>query len=57
MPKRGWDVVEAASRSREGVEPVVLQALFSMPKPEAADGRTYAGISLSNGDVRGVRPQ
>jgi peptidyl-prolyl cis-trans isomerase D len=53
--KQGWDVVEAASRSQEGVEPVVLQALFRMPKPEAADKPTFAGISLSNGDYVIIR--
>ncbi|MDX5372526.1 MAG: SurA N-terminal domain-containing protein [Pseudomonadaceae bacterium] len=44
-----WKVVEAATRSQEGVEPVVLQALFRMAKPE--DGKpSYAGVTLSNGD-------
>ncbi|WP_373388511.1 SurA N-terminal domain-containing protein [Pseudomonas alcaligenes] len=44
-----WKVVEAATRSQEGVEPVVLQALFRMAKP--ADGKpSYAGVALNNGD-------
>jgi len=44
-----WKVVEAATRSQEGVEPVVLQALFRMAKP--ADGKpSYAGVTLNNGD-------
>ena len=42
-------MVEAATRSQEGVEPVVLQALFRMAKP--ADGKpSYAGVTLNNGD-------
>jgi len=53
--KQGWNVVEAATRSQEGVEPVVLQALFRMPKPEATDKPTFAGISLSNGDFVIIR--
>ena len=52
---QGWNVVEAATRSQEGVEPVVLQALFRMPKPEATDKPTFAGISLSNGDFVIIR--
>ncbi|WP_445938758.1 SurA N-terminal domain-containing protein [Pseudomonas sp.] len=53
--KQGWNVVEAATRSQEGIEPVVLQALFLMPKPEAVDKPTFAGISLSNGDFVIIR--
>ena len=53
--KQGWNVVEAATRSQEGIEPVVLQALFRMPKPEATDKPTFAGISLSNGDFVIIR--
>ncbi|MCU1716334.1 SurA N-terminal domain-containing protein [Pseudomonas sp. 5P_3.1_Bac2] len=45
-----WKVVEAATRSQEGVEPVILQALFRMAKPEAANKPTFTGISLANGD-------
>lgn len=44
-----WKVVEAATRSQEGVEPEVLQALFRMAKPE--DGKSsFAGVMLNNGD-------
>ena len=44
-----WLKTEAASRSQEGVDPLVLQALFRMAKP--ADGKpSYAGVSLNNGD-------
>ncbi|MNZ63525.1 Peptidyl-prolyl cis-trans isomerase D [compost metagenome] len=45
-----WQVSEAATRSAEGVNPQVLQALFRMPKPAAADKPSFAGLSLGNGD-------
>lgn len=46
---KDWTVVEAATRSQEGVEPEVLQALFRMAKPE--DGKSsFAGLTLNNGD-------
>lgn len=48
--ERDWKVVEAANRSQEGVEPVVLQALFRMPKPSADGKPTFSGVSLNNGD-------
>ncbi|MEX6504371.1 SurA N-terminal domain-containing protein [Pseudomonas zhanjiangensis] len=50
-----WNVVEAATRSQEGVEPVVLQTLFRMPKPADKGQPTFAGLSLSNGDYVVVR--
>ena len=44
-----WTKIEAANRSQEGVDPLVLQALFRMTKP--AEGKpSYAGVSLNNGD-------
>lgn len=47
---KDWNVVQAATRSQEGVEPEVLQQLFRMAKP-AEDGKpTYAGVNLKNGD-------
>ncbi len=48
--ERQWQVVEAATRNQEGVQPAVLQAVFRMPKPVAKDQPTYAGMSLANGD-------
>lgn len=45
-----WQVSEAVTRSAEGVNPQVLQALFRMPKPAAADKPSFAGLSLGNGD-------
>ncbi|SDG30608.1 peptidyl-prolyl cis-trans isomerase D [Pseudomonas benzenivorans] len=53
--KQTWQVVEAATRSQEGVEPVVLQTLFRMPKPSENGQPTFAGISLSSGDFVVVR--
>ncbi|HBX53831.1 MAG TPA: peptidylprolyl isomerase [Pseudomonas sp.] len=52
---QAWQVVEAATRSQEGLEPAVLQALFRMPKPTATDKPNFAGLSLANGDFVIVR--
>lgn len=46
-----WQVVEAATRSQEGVDPAVLQALFRMPKPAGSDKPSFATVSLANGDL------
>ncbi|SIR82884.1 peptidyl-prolyl cis-trans isomerase D [Aquipseudomonas alcaligenes] len=46
---KDWKVVEAATRSQEGVEPEVLQALFRMAKPEEGKS-SFAGVTLNNGD-------
>lgn len=48
--ERSWQVYEAATRSLEGIEPQVLQALFRMPKPEPAQQPQFAGVALGNGD-------
>ena len=53
--KQAWQVVEAATRSQEGIEPAVLQALFRIPKPVAADKPNFAAVSLANGDLVLVR--
>ena len=47
---QSWQVVEAATRSQDDVDPAVLQAVFRMAKPEVADKPTFAGVTLSNGD-------
>ncbi|NLU13359.1 MAG: peptidylprolyl isomerase [Gammaproteobacteria bacterium] len=49
-----WQVVEAATRDQENVDPEVLQALFKMPKPEA-NAAEFAGLNLSNGDYVIIR--
>lgn len=48
-PSQNWQVIEAATRDQEGVDPKVLQALFKMPKP-SAESAEFAGVSLGNGD-------
>ncbi|MBT8766649.1 SurA N-terminal domain-containing protein [Metapseudomonas boanensis] len=52
---QAWKVVEAATRSQEGVEPVLLQALFRMPKPAAADKPEFTGVALGNGNYVLIR--
>ncbi|MCO6057411.1 SurA N-terminal domain-containing protein [Pseudomonas sp. MOB-449] len=52
---QSWQVVEAATRSQEGVDPVLLQALFRMPKPAAADKPEFTGVKLNNGDYVVIR--
>jgi peptidyl-prolyl cis-trans isomerase D len=52
---RSWKVVEAATRSQEGVEPAVLQELFRMSKPSDAGKATFAGVTLQSGDYVIVR--
>lgn len=49
-----WQVVEAATRGQENIDPEVLQALFKMPKPETGAAK-FAGLNLSNGDYVVVR--
>ena len=50
-----WQVTEAAKRNQENVQPQVLQALFRMPRPAAADKPSFAGLSLGNGDYLVIR--
>lgn len=52
---QSWQVVEAATRSQEGVEPILLQAVFRMPKPAAADKPEFTGVKLGNGDYVVIR--
>jgi peptidyl-prolyl cis-trans isomerase D len=52
---QAWQPVEAATRSQEGVEPSVLQAVFRMPKPGDAGKPTFAGVGLGNGDFVVIR--
>ncbi|UVE19478.1 SurA N-terminal domain-containing protein [Pseudomonas sp. LS44] len=47
---KNWQLVEAATRSQEGIDPLILQALFRMPKPETADKPSFTGVTLANGD-------
>ncbi|QEY63854.1 peptidylprolyl isomerase [Metapseudomonas lalkuanensis] len=52
---QSWQVVEAATRSQEGVDPVLLQALFRMAKPAAADKPEFTGVKLNDGDYVVIR--
>jgi peptidyl-prolyl cis-trans isomerase D len=52
---QSWNVVEAASRSQEGVDPQVLQALFRMPKPEGKDKPVYGSLTAADGSFVIVR--
>ncbi|MFS2123155.1 SurA N-terminal domain-containing protein [Pseudomonas sp. Pseusp97] len=45
-----WKVVEAAARGQEGVDPVVLQSVFRMARPQGADKPGLGGVALQNGD-------
>ncbi|MDD1507377.1 SurA N-terminal domain-containing protein [Pseudomonas sp. CNPSo 3701] len=49
-----WQVVEAATRNQDGVDPAVLQALFRMPKP-TGEKSEFSGIALTNGDYAVIR--
>lgn len=46
---KGWVAVEAAPRVQEGIDPVILQAVFRLPKPNQ-DQPTYGRVILKNGD-------
>jgi peptidyl-prolyl cis-trans isomerase D len=50
-----WQVTEAATRNQENVEPKVLQTLFRMPRPQAADKPSFAGLALDSGDYLVLR--
>ncbi|AZD49432.1 SurA N-terminal domain-containing protein [Pseudomonas chlororaphis] len=48
---QNWKVSEAVTRGQEGVEPIVLQALFRMAKPAAKDKPTFSSVTLPNGSL------
>ncbi|MFJ2687076.1 SurA N-terminal domain-containing protein [Pseudomonas sp. NPDC087342] len=52
---QNWKVAAAATRSQEGVDPTVLQALFRMPKPAAKDKPTFSSVTLADGSLVIVR--
>ncbi|MNG09938.1 periplasmic folding chaperone [compost metagenome] len=39
------------SRSQEGIDPVELQAVFRMSKPEAKDKPVYTSVTLADGSL------
>lgn len=52
---QSWKVTEAATRTQEGLDPTVLQALFRMPKPAAKDKPTFSSVTLPDGSLMIVR--
>ena len=52
---QAWKVTAAATRSQEAIDPVVLQALFRMPKPAAKDKPTFTTVTLADGSLVIVR--
>ncbi|MEG0966047.1 MAG: peptidylprolyl isomerase, partial [Pseudomonas sp.] len=52
---QSWRVQEAVSRSQEGIDPVELQAVFRMSKPEAKDKPVYSSVVLNDGSLVVVR--
>ena len=48
---QGWKVQEAVSRNQEGIDPVELQAVFRMAKPEAKDKPVYTSVALNDGSL------
>jgi peptidyl-prolyl cis-trans isomerase D len=52
---REWKVLEAVTRSQDGVEPTVLQTLFRMPKPEGKDKPEFASVTAADGSYVIVR--
>ncbi len=52
---QGWKTQEAATRSQEGVDPAVLQAVFRMTKPQGKDKPVYDSVALSDGSYVVVR--
>ncbi|MDD1013437.1 SurA N-terminal domain-containing protein [Pseudomonas rubra] len=48
---QAWKVQEAVSRSQEGIDPVELQAVFRMSKPEAKDKPVYTSVTLADGSL------
>jgi peptidyl-prolyl cis-trans isomerase D len=51
---REWQVVEAADRGQDGVEPMVLQQVFRMSKPTDSTPQ-FGGVALESGDYVVVR--
>jgi len=52
---QAWKVDEAVTRGQDGIDPVVLQAVFRMPKPAAKDKPTFSTVSLADGTVGVLR--
>jgi peptidyl-prolyl cis-trans isomerase D len=52
---KSWKVMEAVTRSQEGVDPAVLQTLFRMPKPVGKDKPVYSSLKAADGSFVIVR--
>lgn len=52
---QSWKVMEAVTRSQEGIDPAVLQALFRMPKPEGKGKPVYSSLKAADGSFVIVR--
>ncbi|MCJ8205837.1 SurA N-terminal domain-containing protein [Pseudomonas sp. RGM2987] len=52
---QAWKATEAVTRSQEGIDPAVLQALFRMPKPDSKDKPTFTSVTLPDGSLVVVR--
>jgi len=52
---QSWKVLEAVSRTQEGVDPAVLQSLFRMPKPVGKDKPVYSSLKAADGSFVIVR--
>jgi peptidyl-prolyl cis-trans isomerase D len=48
---QAWKVLEAVSRSQDGIDPAELQAVFRMPKPTANDKPEFSSVSLADGSL------
>ncbi|WP_426149515.1 SurA N-terminal domain-containing protein [Pseudomonas sp. DC3000-4b1] len=52
-PQNGqtWKTVEAANRTQDGIDPVVLNAVFQMPKPADKGKPTFGSVALRDGSL------
>ncbi|WP_459205217.1 SurA N-terminal domain-containing protein [Pseudomonas sp. MLB6B] len=48
---QAWKVQEAVTRSQEGIDPVELQAVFRMAKPQAKGKPVYGSVVLKDGSL------
>jgi peptidyl-prolyl cis-trans isomerase D len=48
---QSWKVLEAVSRSQDGIDPAELQAVFRMLKPAANDKPEFTSVSLADGSL------
>ncbi|HDS1737385.1 MULTISPECIES: SurA N-terminal domain-containing protein [Pseudomonas] len=48
---QSWKVQEAVTRNQEGIEPVELQAVFRLAKPESKDKPEFGSVVLADGSL------